>query len=100
MTANLVSDRPKSLCTGVLSFYYTPGKGVKSLYEIVTVSLIFLSALQQGSSSMDHITGQETVLKAKMNTKCLDTDILHTKKGKTKMNHFRFSIKQRIVCTL
>lgn len=62
-------------------FHYAPGKRVQSLDEVVAVALIFLSALQQGSSGMHHVTGQEAVLKAKVNAKCLDADVLHTDGG-------------------
>lgn len=58
-----------------------PGEGVQGLNEVVAVALIFLSALQQGSSSMHHVTGQEAVLKAEVNAKCLDTDVIHTDGG-------------------
>lgn len=55
-----------------------PGEGVQGLDEVVAVALIFLGALQQGSSSVHHVTGQEAVLKAKVNAECLDTDVIHT----------------------
>lgn len=58
-----------------------PGEGVQGLDEVVAVALIFLSALQQGGSSMHHVTGQEAVLKAEVNAKCLDTDVIHTGGG-------------------
>lgn len=74
---------------GSPSFYYIPGKGVKSFDEIVTVTFIFLSALQQSSSSMHHVIGQETVFKAKIDTKCLDTNILHAKGEGGKQNYFQ-----------
>lgn len=67
-----------------LRFCYTPRKRVQSLDEVVTVALIFLSALKQGSSSMHHVTGQEAVLKAEVHAKCLDADVLHTDGGETK----------------
>lgn len=61
-----------------LNFLSVPGKGIQSLDEAVSLTVIFLSALQQGSSSMHDVTSQETVLEAKVSTKGLDTDVLQT----------------------
>ena len=73
-----------------LSFFHAPGEGVESSDEVVAV--VFLWALQQGSTGVYHVTGQETVLKAKVDTKRLDTDIFHTEEEEeTTTNHFRFS---------
>lgn len=52
-----------------------PGKRVKSVDEVVAVT--FLRALQQCSACVNHVTGQKTVLKTKMNTKGLNPYILH-----------------------
>lgn len=60
-----------------------PGKRVQGLDEIVTVLL--LSAFQQSSSGMNHVTGQEAIFKSKMHTKRLDADVLHTD-GRRKNN--------------
>lgn len=101
MTVNLRLRQPKTTqCEGAFWACYTPGKGVKSLDEVVAV--IFVSAFQQSGSSMHHVTGQETVLKAKVNTKRLDTDILHTdKEVKTKDKSFQvFYQKKGFVCNL
>ncbi len=67
-----------------LSFCHTPGKRIQSLDEVVTVALIFLCAFQQGSSGMHHVAGQEAVLKAKVNAKCLDADVFHADGGEEK----------------
>lgn len=61
-----------------------PGKRVQGLDEIVTVLLF--SALQQSSSGMNHVTGQEAIFKSKMHTKRLDADVLHTDGRKNNMN--------------
>lgn len=53
-----------------------PGKSIQGLDEIVTVLL--LSALQQSSSGVHHVTGQEAIFKSKMHTESLDADVLHT----------------------
>lgn len=61
-----------------LSFLCTPRKGIESLDEVVSLAVVFLSTLQQGSSSVHHVAGQEAVLKAEVNAERLDADVLHT----------------------
>lgn len=64
----------------------TPGERVQSPDEVVAFALVFLSALQQGCGSVHHVTGQETVLEAKMNAKCLDADVFHTERMERKVS--------------
>ena len=52
-------------------------EAVKGLDEVVAGTLVLLRALEQGSSGVHHVAGQEAILEPKVNAERLDADVLH-----------------------
>lgn len=61
---------------------FIPGQTVQSFDEVVCRCFVLLHVLQQGSGSVNHITGQEAILEAKVYAKRLDTNVFHAEDNK------------------